>query len=344
MSMRNKTLYLHVGAHKTGSTILQSFLHFNRRLLNRLGYYYPKINRGRNYLYQHGYLASLLKSNENEFYRHISKYPKNKNLILSSECFLFRNKIKHIISKLSGLKKIYKNIIIILYVRRQDTWFESQYQSKVIANVRTELTFQQWVKACLDGQVQYVPDWLSIINEWESVFGKNTVTVRVFEKEKFKGGSIFSDFLDILGITNTKTFKYPDKKYSNQGFKDRDLLELLRISNIGGKFMSGASPYLKMLKFLDTGNKKYYELFSPDERKKIVKKFQKSNMKVATKYLGIKNGALFKDIEKYYIDSWKPYEGITTEKFIQIFLKIIMQNQKEYIKNPLYYLKNKWDK
>ena len=52
-----KTLYLHIGVHKTGSTSIQDFLFKNANLLENQGYFYPK---GGSYFHRPSSSQSLL--------------------------------------------------------------------------------------------------------------------------------------------------------------------------------------------------------------------------------------------------------------------------------------------
>src|SRR5699024_12805516 len=87
------TVYLHIGAHKTGTTALQYFLWNNRKRLRKEGYLYPKLGLGG---YSHGVLANVIKPNNRdpklpEYSRRFREEVLNSrhdNSVLSSEVFL----------------------------------------------------------------------------------------------------------------------------------------------------------------------------------------------------------------------------------------------------------------
>lgn len=141
-----KTLYLHCGTHKTGTTAIQQYLNYNSTLLEKNNLIYPSIGYTKNYPYNNHGIAweisgdpRLKFENHNnsleDFYKHLEK--SNNNLIISSEDFQFFNIEEN--SYEDFCKQINKydyKIKVILYLRNQLDFFRGIYQILLMLGVR----------------------------------------------------------------------------------------------------------------------------------------------------------------------------------------------------------------
>lgn len=325
---KRKVIYLHIGAHKTGSTILQHFLHENREILLNDGILYPVIQMKNFADFQHVGLVSMLLKNElDAFYSYIEQNDSDKDLLISSECFLLRDRNGRSLSeKLARLKDYAEKIVVIVYIRRQDTWLESLYQEEVKANQRTTLRFNNWIEKCLAEELYYRPDWLKITGEWDSIFGDNCVIVRKCENASYTGGNIFHDFMSVLGINDISAYKTPNTSRANIGFKNREFVEILRIANLFHERSSGNSQYINLLSFMNNRNEKDYSFFSPEERTNLLASFEESNSRIAQVYFNEK--ILFPFPSDENLSAWKPFSGINKDRLAGILLKIIHDQDK----------------
>ena len=158
----NNTLLLHIGTIKTGSTSLQKFLYTNAKKLEAYGWKYPYINHALeelgiefdNISFKNGSvfnaswkvrvdeLESADKQDwsemwdiENRFeidskreawfrtWEIINNHLCDSNVIISEELISWRNTV----SFLEAAKRQYDNIKVIIYLRRQDRFFESAW-------------------------------------------------------------------------------------------------------------------------------------------------------------------------------------------------------------------------
>ena len=133
-----KTLYLHCGTHKTGTTAIQQYLNNNLTLLEKNNLIYPSIGYTKNYPYNNHGIAweisgdprlKFEKHNNSlkDFYKLLEK--SNKDLIISSEDFQFFNIKEN--SYEEFCKQVNKNdykIKVILYLRNQLDFFRGIYQ------------------------------------------------------------------------------------------------------------------------------------------------------------------------------------------------------------------------
>lgn len=120
--MSAKNIYLHVGLTKTGSSSLQLYLRSQNETLKSNGWLYPDSPNGHMshfpYIFNPVHCDKLIK---------IIKQSEQDNIIISDENLYryFWNPSKGFISRLSQEKDF--NLKVILYVRRQDEWFNSIY-------------------------------------------------------------------------------------------------------------------------------------------------------------------------------------------------------------------------
>ena len=202
-------IYLHIGFHKTATTTIQRGLFLNQDRLKRAGWLFPKSGLIWNlahhnlsfelyddprYLPEFGGLEQLTSE---------IKQAKQKNIILSSEDFGFRDAktIRLLYEKLSCISK---DITIIVYVRRQDKWLYSAWSEFV--KYPTQLQpFEAFIAKTDQGffYEKLIP--------WAELFGQDSIRVRVLENVQLLG-DVVEDFLKACDIAEKLKMSYPDKQ------------------------------------------------------------------------------------------------------------------------------------
>ena len=169
-----KTLYIHIGAHKTGSSAIQQFLASNRHILRKNGYLYPKMGGFAHHKIPHMMMRTdLSKMNEKMIIKKVlfeMRIFQCQNLIFSSEIFenFSQNKFNDKIKLLKQIIPENIDIKIIYYVRRQDDRFESTYNQRVKDNLpKGNLKFNDFIGDA------YFPffDYYFILSPWRDIFG-----------------------------------------------------------------------------------------------------------------------------------------------------------------------------
>src|SRR3989339_890168 len=131
-----KTLYLHIGHHKTGSTALQVFFMSNSDLLLSKGISYPMTGilepSGHYYLAIGTIPAAKSHYTIDRYIPELEKETLNcPNIIISSEIFAFRKLNVDLNIAVEFLGKLADRIKIVVYLRRQDEWAQAIYAQGV---------------------------------------------------------------------------------------------------------------------------------------------------------------------------------------------------------------------
>lgn len=213
--MDTKTLYLHVGMPKTGTTALQSFCANNGSWLEKNGLVYPVMayyfrhcsqNRNAHFLLvkdraklaRHEIKRYTPKLRESMFNEIFSSFGKTDKVLISDEAFWYTKDIAD--QALTGLKdrcdRQGVNLKIVAYLRRQDEVAESWYAQRVKMGLKTE-GFQDFLER-ID---EFIPlHYEKRLGEFSEIVGKDNVVVRTYHKGLIKDNGLIKDFLQALGV------------------------------------------------------------------------------------------------------------------------------------------------
>ncbi len=222
--------YIHIGTHKTGSTALQYFFQQNKDKLQEHGFYYPTegvVDAGHHQIAwaakkkETGELADLMSA-----VMDAANKKKCSSIILSSEEFEF-------IRDVNCLKNL-KNVLgehtykIIVFLRRQDTLLESEYNQH-IKHANTQYRHSIY-KFYFDIDFSHRFDYKQLCRFWGGEFGKNAIHAINYELCCQDPLSIFNRFFAILGLTLDDSFSYPKKQHSNPSLPSEATLYMARLN------------------------------------------------------------------------------------------------------------------
>lgn len=345
------TIYLHIGTAKTGTSAIQSFLMKNRSVLEEKGYTLPLfgINFGSPFINRNGHFLvhrphnETPEENEAEYqqvqdqcFAILEEAAKQyEGIILTDEgIWQYSDYIKDFWKILrEKAEKIGCQVKVVVYLRRQDLLAESLWNQNVKSFHNTSKRFARWIRAGRCGR--YPMDYYAQLNKISSGIGKENVIVRVYEKNAFMGGegggkSIFSDFLQAVGLTFTSDFT-TEEISSNNGLKG-NFLEIKRwLNNIPeyrgmNDFMRRpilhGSDYVSQAASLPRTT-----MFTKEDHRKFMKQFQESNRKVAVEYLGREDGVLFSDVIED-LPLWQWDEKRQTRDLVIVMGEIFCAQQK----------------
>ncbi len=350
------TVYLHIGLPKTGTSSLQNFLSSekNQEILAKHGICFPVKDYGymRISIYRNGHFLvvsdkdlamqvrkQLGEQSAQKIYNNgldqLSELAEQYDRILLSDESIWKRGHAHpgFWCRLKeDLQKRNLAVRIIVYLRRQDLWMESYYAQKVKEG-RTGDRLDAFIKGLEN--VGYPLDYYQYIDELASLFGKENLDIRIFEKTQFCGAehTIYSDFLDIFGLSMENGFEIGLERYNVK--YEGDLLEARRILNSLPEYQHPWHPLkdpfnlLHSMQTINAGTK--YAYFDEREREAFLDLFAESNRKLAVEYLGREDGALFYEttpkLPVYQADSYELIRSIALV-YAKEFTNIAARNQK----------------
>ncbi len=227
-----KKIYLHIGAHKTASSYLQTVLRDNIKLFQSSNIsiklrshinasdFFPHLQQ----LNEKGALDNELDA-INSFKKLLPKNNKM-NICLWSNEDLFKslgiNDFYDYIDK--ALKFICDNaegfeVFVILYTRNQVSYMESVYTQFI--HVGRSFTFKNYLEIGDKNSIS----WLTVCSRIESVIGRQNLIVKPFETIKELGSSeFFLDFVSSFSSIDCRNVidaaSYESEKGANRSFSD----------------------------------------------------------------------------------------------------------------------------
>ena len=203
-------LILHIGANKTGSSAIQTFLSLNRAALQAQGIMVPngQFQLGGNQGNQVFAFQELMSEPEAGRKRLESSVEALKTEAPAAEAILFsaENLTANPVapSLFEGLTKNYDTQVIV-FIRRQDEYLLSSWQqwySKVSDD------FWAW----LISVVGQMGNWRSYLQNWEAVVPREKINVRIYDRSKLEDGDVIADFYKQLELgTPMKQLIYPNR-------------------------------------------------------------------------------------------------------------------------------------
>ena len=288
-----KTLYIHIGTHKTGSTAIQNFLALNRPELQRHGVLYPGTTLN------HYYVAAEISAaeqpfsnNKTELFRVFSEIRDNLNdvgkCIISAENFYGNCETAcPNIRKILDFFQIDVQVKIIIFFRPQVSLIESFYQQLVKSIIdRSTLTFSQYL------QNPYAfCDYYQQANLWAACFGKENIIIRRYDPSQTRT-KIYEDFLSAVNLSGQFEWEIPPALEMNKGLQN-DTVEFLRWLNILRIDGQVFRRVVDLLQKVDSAGQKSCNFIGMQEAARLKRLYEGSNRMVAIEYLNSPDGILF---------------------------------------------------
>ena len=306
------TVFLHLGAPKTGTTSLQRFLMLNREALESrgfiypdFGYSYPDVGKARNGYFVTRTGKDTYQKEWEDSFRQLAKLGKSHDRIIISDEAIWNRQKPPGFWELTRKKFEEAGVAlhIIVYLRRQDGLVESVWNQKVKGKGKTTMSFDEFMEERYKFMPMAYDEWLDRIVEE----GKpEQLTVRVFERGQLLGGSVIDDFCDVIGLRIGEEFVIP--KDSNASFSE-DVVAVKRMINRNRSYRNVPNFYYEAV--ADTYWPKEKEdrpkqsMFSPEQRREFMERFKEGNAYVARKYFGREDGVLFYEPMEE-LPQWQP--------------------------------------
>lgn len=247
-------IIVHIGVHKTGTSALQKFMKDNAAHLSRLGYYYKPTSEA---WPNHNPLAAAFRdensTNGPDQLQRMINNAGEKTVIISSE--ILCEPVVDPAFFLSGIKD--HEVRVIAYIRHPCDILISAF-SEVVMTTR-------WTAPLLGPPLAYDPTQFGAIRRWLG----SDITLAPYDPKQWVGGSIFTDFLAMLGINPTGFSFTADRENRRFAFRR---VEMLRQINAGAFSDEEKKAVVAFFKNRENGLEDYP--ISPDACSEILNKMR----------------------------------------------------------------------
>jgi len=353
-----KTVFLHIGYYKTGTSSIQNYCDTHRKELLAQGILYLETSTVFIPNGSHSFLAlrrfEEIGEGTSQWFRiafpKLEKVPTAAQLwrqakreidtspasriVISSEAFVkyaSNKKKKALIREVKEHLAPY-DVSIVCYLRRQDDYLESWHNQlvKMGMPVPESCSFDS-----LEGVKLIHKNFLETLDAWEEVFGRERMIVRIYDRDALIGKDIVSDFLHVVSGGGDAVTQSSVRK--NVGLATR-LVELKRRCNhyLVGKDERRRMGNARLKEVLKTVEKiqsslsdnRAYRLLTPDERRRIMKRNEEINREISNRYFSGR-WPLFPDIKKEdertavagepeQIDTLLTVLGMVTKRYLKV--------------------------
>lgn len=342
-----KTLYLHIGTSKTGTTTIQTYCGINREQLKSKGvlfpimpYHYDRITENRNghFLYATIYENGVRnKEKEKQVLKQeldyiVDCFKDYDNVLLSEESIWWATATRR-----KGLWKYLQEhsqqnhyqVKIIVYLRRQDQFMMSRYNQIIKTDTGGGTQrFYEYFKD-MNGKYKCVMNYRQRLDYMAKFFPKENIVVKRFDRSYFYNGDLNADFLHILGVEIDDTFAELPKD-ENLGVSVQSG-ELKRVLNRLGTMTFAENQ--KLLQMLNECEellpKREVSIMTTEHIEKFMKKFIDDNESIAVDYIG--DGKPMFDYNYKKKPVWSYEDKNYHEEVILFFAKAIDSVYKENI-------------
>lgn len=242
-----KRIYVHIGAPKTGTTSIQSWLANNRDTLNNFDVLYPASLLSGTFRYF--LLTEVLEGKMDVAWQSVIKEiaeSKYSTILLSSEALWYvfsatafpREKVGLIQDWLSG-----HSVTIIVYLRNPGDWCISRFKQKIKGRIKWHKSFQEFIENNVTNENLYSEG----LKVWADIFGRDAVSVSVYDQVK-QEGKLIEHFLSQLGIkgVNCRNLDWENLALSTKTLKalrmcnklERNIPPLGYVSSAGKKIIN----------------------------------------------------------------------------------------------------------
>ncbi len=306
---------IHIGSTKTGSTYLQHVLDLNRLELLKRGVWYPNYGLrsqsgrphktsghslfGRDAIWRRSRLRKQL-------FRTLDNNRDIHTVILSSESFFLSERAHAVLDYLAPLP-----VQVLVYLRRQDKWADSQYREFVAGGAVGRVTMppHEWIRG---DNVRRLCAYDKLLAPWADKVGTHNIIVRPFETAQLEGRNLLRDFCASAGIAHDGLIEPPDSFKNGLALESRVVLAMRHFNRLPFpnlqtyfKFMQAVTEEFKQSDCAIPAGQDF--VIGSEDRRELLRSCMESNAQVARRYLGRNNGEFFLEDDEPAQDETEPY-------------------------------------
>ncbi|MGR3621461.1 hypothetical protein [Pseudophaeobacter sp.] len=198
-----RDLIFHIGAHRTGTSAVQQYLHRNIAALKQQGVLYPF--KARRHVHLINALFSGRKSPQQlcaELMRRIAAHEMELHtIILSDEDICIRENLSAI-----GEFRKYFNVKVVFALRRQDLWLESWYLQNIKWQWNPRLSHCTLPEFLAQRQQFHWIDYDRYVRHLEQIFGRENVILNLYEPSQMPPGGAVEMFCTSIDLPPPERF------------------------------------------------------------------------------------------------------------------------------------------
>ena len=329
-----KTLYLHIGQPKTGTTAIQQFCDINADALAKQGlvyerWAYPQYNAP---LRRNAYFLICDEKNpvrlNKGFQKLDEEFSRGSRVLLTDER-LWNHMPSHDYSSLRALMKHTDKrgirVVIVAYLRPQDGWIASLYRQYVQAGKLVP----EWNEFIDDLPKRIQADYSSVLDSLAEIVGRDNLIIRCYDRGLFPGGRIEDDFLQAIGITRTGEMNdLPDEPNPSITNNYTEILRILNPILQGHLPVTGTQNFFAKAALACSAlhpEHQKHDLFTDEQRVRLSEAVKESNERVSGEYL---EGSKLKLSEPGRIPTWDPDNDQLNEDMILFFGSLLLEQNK----------------
>lgn len=316
-----KQVYIHIGYFKTGTSAVQRYFGKYRAELANLGISYPEAGGPGAPPAHHDLALSMIReagmflplwfrtrddimhTSSEKLWADLSREidrAKQKKIFISSEEFARfggSEKTKKSITRIQEYLAEY-DVKVICYLRRQDDYYESFY------NTTVKGLEQKTIQECMSIFEEIHFDYLTALDPWEEIFGREHMIVRLYDREEL-GLGIVPDILDAMEVAGCPADTGETSRVANLRIDNRylEIKRWLNHFNTGGPWerLAQNMRIRNLFRALDAIEqpmaKSGCRLLSYEERTAMMKKNEETNRTISERYFDGK-WPLFKPVDE----------------------------------------------
>jgi len=357
---------IHIGTHKTGTTTIQSLLENNRQALKKQGVFVPtdaphhrlitatyhpktwesgplfsfKGHVNHNHHARKDFLNKVFNkciSPEQQhklwgkYRREIEKNcNKEDTVIFTSEhfCHFLENEVARVKELLDSL---FEDTTVVLYLRRQPEFLVSQYHQFVLSGAAWNIF--DFVNMPEDRSILA---YHQIVKRW-SIFGKDKIKIRIFDRKAFHENDLLSDFAATVGFDLAGLKRVENR---NEAVMSSAEVEFMRSLNShipmqidphtrNPNYSKQVRKYIGNYARKNSGGSTKGYHFNRNEAKQILDKYREGNDWIAQEYLGKEH--LFDDDVSMYPEEVASGHNLTPEKWGAITAHVLREMRKRQV-------------
>lgn len=292
---------LHLGSEKTGTSSIQKYFGLHRQALLNEGFWYPKSftnPAGHVHLRLSDAAADgTLAKNAPlaaEFREELAAARDQgmKAAIFSSEFFHSQLRDKASVERLHRfLSAFFDPIRLVYYARRQDQMLASMHSTAVQGAWTTETG----ALSVYETKGHYYFDHAAVCDLWSGEFGRDSLTCRIYERDKLVNGDIVDDFSTVIGL---ELEEQRSRVSSNESLSLETMWVLLMLN--GSRHKDNKELRRKLIATGKKRNGPRVPMLTRDQAKQFLSQFAESNRAFFARYIDASMaGGFSSDFERF---------------------------------------------